>query len=144
MYQFQFPHTPFLLFPSSPSFHHHAFFRASKASLGESHKSGIPTWGRTKSHTTTYAAWARYPIIRNVLLKASSFTGISPGPIASPHPQQIKTHDYFRGTTLVPCMFPSSQPRLLELLLAQVSCSCSLPHHDLDPIAHVILLPHFH
>lgn len=116
VYQLQFPLTPFLLFPSSPSSHHHAFFKVGKASLAESHKSRIPTWGRTISYTTTHPAWARYPIIRNVLLKANSFTGISLGPIASPHPQQIKTHDYFRGTTLVPCRFPSSQPRLLELL----------------------------
>lgn len=36
VYQLQFPHTPFLLFPSSPSSHHHAFFRAGKPPL-ESH-----------------------------------------------------------------------------------------------------------
>ena len=62
--------------------------------------------------------------------------GIHPGPTASlPKPQNNHT---LNVPSSILCRFPSYQTSVSELPLAQISCLCGFPHHDLDTFAYII------
>lgn len=66
------PPSPSPAFSPSPS-HSHLLLRWSKASPGESPKSGVPSWVRTKA-LPTESGWERLPAICNWFQKASLCT----------------------------------------------------------------------